>query len=230
MRWLDLGIWGGSLLLTALIAGGLHRGKVLRTRAIEEAYRGTLELMSRLIDSMEIHSGNHSRRVAESSVEMALALGLPGTEVEDVRVAALLHDIGRLDIPSEALGKAAGITPEEWNDDAGTRSTVARPVRAVGGTLRQALPMVSCHQERWDGTGRRGLQGREIPLGARIIAVTDAYDAMVTDRAYRKGRTHDEALELLREASGSQFDPLVVEVFLRLQDAEARPAVAHEAA
>jgi HD-GYP domain-containing protein (c-di-GMP phosphodiesterase class II) len=216
MPWLDLGI---CALMLATLAGLLYRRRERRTRALEEAYRGTLDLMSRLIDSAAAHSGNHSRRVAESSVEMAQALGLSATEVEDVRVAALLHDIGGLDVPAEALGKAAGLTPEEWDDVAGLALQGGRAVPAVGGTLRHALPMVTCLQERWDGTGQRALEGREIPLGARIIAVADAYDAMVTDRAYRKGRTHEEALGLLRDSSGSQFDPVVVEVFLQLHGA-----------
>jgi HD-GYP domain-containing protein (c-di-GMP phosphodiesterase class II) len=212
---------GGALLLVTILAGSLLVRSERRARALEEAYRGALEIAARLIDSLERYSENHSRRVAESAVEMALALGLTGTDVEDVRVGGLLHDLATLDIPAESLALAAGIAPEELDESGLRLHRDARPGRAPGGTLRRVIPMVACSRERWDGTGRRSLRGPEIPLGARIIAVADAYDSMVTDRAHRKGRTHEEALTALQEASGTQFDPQVVAAFLQLRGASA---------
>jgi HD-GYP domain-containing protein (c-di-GMP phosphodiesterase class II) len=207
-------LWAGSLALVSLLAAGLLVAMERRVRALERSYHGALDIMSRVIDSVERYAENHSRRVAENSMEVARALGCPETEVDDIRVAALLHDLGKLDIPAEALAAAAGLTPTELAD----AGFFGRPdPRAGRGALGLVVPMVACCQERWDGTGRRALRGREIPLGARIIAVADAYDALVTDRPYQKGRTAEEAHAALLGASGAQFDPLVVDVFLRLR-------------
>jgi len=230
MRWLDLGTWACFLILTSFLIGSLYEVKERQVRELEDAYRGILEIMSKLIDSADRYTENHSRRVAEYSVEMARTLGLSETGVEDIRVGAFLHDIGKVDISADVLGKAAGLTPEEMDEMRGHVDKGERLVRSVGGILRHVLPMVAYHHERWDGTGYKALQGEEIPLGARIIAVADAYDAIVTDRAYRKGRTREEALEILKEGSGTQFDPLVVEVFLQLHGAQGQPPAVGQAA
>jgi HD-GYP domain-containing protein (c-di-GMP phosphodiesterase class II) len=223
-------LWVGSLTVVSVFAGLLLGRIERRTDALDEAYRGTLDIMSRLIDSAERHPENHSRRVAESSVEVAHVLGCSQAEVEDVRVAALLHDLGKLDIPAEALAEAAGLAPEELDEIGLHGRRGGRTERDARGALRRVIPMVACCQERWDGTGRRSLRGPEIPLGARILAVADAYDTIVTDRAYQRGRTHEEALAALREASGTQFDPRVVEVFLALRAEPAGSLLASRAA
>lgn len=212
-------LWGGALGLISLLAGARLVAVERRARTLEEAYRGTLDIMSRLVDSVERYSENHSRRVAESSVEVAHVLDCSEAEVEDIRVAALLHHLAKLDIPAEALAEAAGLAPEELDEIGPRGRRESRTKREARGTLRSVIPIVACCQERWDGTGRRSLRGAEIPLGARIIAIADTYDAIVTDRAYQKGRTEDEALAALQEASGTQFDPRAVEVFVRLRGA-----------
>jgi HD-GYP domain-containing protein (c-di-GMP phosphodiesterase class II) len=102
-------------------------------------------------------------------------------------------------------------------------------VRSVGGILSHAIPMVTFHHERWDGTGYKGLVGENIPLGARILAIADTYDAIVTDRAYRPGRTHEEALAIIQGEAGKQFDPRLVKVFL-IAFAEAPVEIVSEAA
>ena len=207
-------LWGATLALLSLLAAGLLVAMERRTRSLQHAYHGAVDIMSRIIDSVERYAENHSRRVAENSMEVARALGCAEDEVEDIRVAALLHDLGKLDLPADALAAAAGLTPGELAD----AGFYGRPDASTGrGALRLVVPMVACCQERWDGTGRRALQGREIPLGARIIAVADAYDALVTDRPYQKARSAEEAHAALLGASGTQFDPLVVDVFLRLR-------------
>ena len=214
-------LWLFSLTTVSVLAGLLLGMLERRMGALEESYRGTLEIISRLIDSVERYAENHSRRVAELSTEMASALGRPADEIEDIRVAALLHDLGKLDLPAEALAQAARLPPG-WLDQIGPPGRHDRgPDADARGSLRRVVWLVACCRERWDGTGKRSLCGPEIPLGARILAVADAYDAVVTDRAYQKGRTHAEALEALRLASGTQFDPQVVEVFLRLRAAPA---------
>ena len=230
MRWLDLSTWACFLVLTSYLVGSLYEVRQRQVRELKDAYRGILEIMSRLIDSVDRYTENHSRRVAEYSVEVARTLGLSETEVEDIRVGAFLHDIGKVDVSAEVLGKAAGLTPEEMDEMRGHVDKGERLVRSVGGILRHVLPMVAYHHERWDGTGYKAFQGEEIPLGARIIAVADTYDAIVTDRAYRKGRSPAQAIEILQEASGTQFDPLVVEVFVRLRGGPAQTPALDEAA
>jgi len=218
MRWLDLGTWACFLVLTAYLVGSLYEEKEQQFRDIQQAYQGILELMSKFIDSVDRYTENHSRRVATFAVEMARSLGLPEHEVENIRVGAYLHDIGKVDISTDVLRKAAGLTPEEMDEMRRHVDVGERMVRSMGGILKHVIPMVAYHHERWDGTGYKGLKGEEIPLGARLIAVADTYDAIVMDRAYRKGRTPQQAIKIIREASGSQFDPMVVELFVQLYD------------
>jgi putative nucleotidyltransferase with HDIG domain len=216
MRWLDLTTWGCFLVLTSYAVGSLYEKKESQLQEIRDAYQGILQIMAKFIDSVDRYTENHSRRVADYAVEVARALGLPEHEVEDIRVGAFLHDVGKVDISAEVLRKAAGLTAEEMDE---MRLHVDRGenlVRSMGGILKHVIPMVAYHHERWDGTGYKGLKGEEIPIGARIIAVADTYDAIVTDRAYRKGRTPRQALRILADASGTQFDPRVIDVFMKL--------------
>lgn len=218
MRWLDLGTWGCFLVLTAFVVGSLYEERERQYGDLQQAYQGILELLSKFIDSVDRYTENHSRRVATFAVEMARAIGLSETEVENIRVGAYLHDIGKVDISVDVLRKAAGLTPEEMDEMKRHVDVGERMVRSMGGILKHVIPMVAYHHERWDGTGYKGLQGEDIPLGARIIAVADTYDAIVMDRAYRKGRTPHQAIKIIRDASGTQFDPMVVEVFLQLYE------------
>jgi HD-GYP domain-containing protein (c-di-GMP phosphodiesterase class II) len=126
------------------------------------------------------------------------------------------------------LRKAAGLTDDEMVEMRRHVDKGETMVRSMGGILKHVIPMVAYHHERWDGTGYKGLKGDEIPLGARIIAVADTYDAIVIDRAYRKGRTHAEAVKIIRDESGTQFDPAVVAVFLQLYAADAGEPAADE--
>jgi putative nucleotidyltransferase with HDIG domain len=167
------------------------------------------------------YTENHSRRVADIAVAIARAMRLPADEVENIRVGALLHDIGKIDVSADLLRKASVLTPDEHREMRCHVESGERLVRSMGGILKHVLPMVGYHHERWDGTGYKGLVGENIPLGARIIAVADTYDAIVSDRAYRDGRSHDEAVQVIASEAGRQFDPRVVAAFLSL-DAEPR--------
>ncbi len=223
MRWLDLGTWGGFLILTSYVVGSLSETKEQQLREIRDAYRGIIEIMAKLIDSVDKYTEDHSRRVADYAVEIARAMGLREDLVEDIRVGAFLHDIGKVEISTEVLRKAAGLTGDEYVEMKRHVDHGARLVRTMGGILKHIVPMVAYHHERWDGTGYKGYRGEDIPLGARIIAVADTYDAIATDRAYRSRRTHAQAVQVIREASGTQFDPEVVAAFLALyaQDEDA---------
>ncbi len=214
LRWLDLGTWGCFLILTSYVVGSLYDVKEAQIREIQNAYAGVLGIMAKFIDSVDQYTENHSHRVAEYSVMIAQTMKLSEVEIEDIRVGAYLHDIGKVDVSIEVLRKAAGLSPEEYAAMQRHVDCGEQLVRSVGGILRHVLPMVAYHHERFDGTGYKGLVGENIPLGARIVAVADTYDAIVTRRAYRDGRSHEEALEIIRNESGQQFDPRVVEAFL----------------
>jgi putative nucleotidyltransferase with HDIG domain len=221
MRWVDLVVWAGFLYLTAYGVATLAARDRRRLAELDAAYRGVIEIMAKFIDSVDRSTEDHSQRVAERAVEVARALGLPEPDVETVRVAACLHDIGKVEVSAHVLRKAASLTPDEHAEmrrhvDYGTAM-----LERVGGLLTHVVPIVLYHHDRWDGRGYKGLAGERIPLGARIIAVCDTYDAIVADRPYRDGREHAEAIAILREQSGSQFDPAVVDAFLSLYDAGA---------
>jgi len=217
-RWLDLGTWGGCLLLTSFVVGSLYDVKEAQLRELQDAYHGVIEIMSKLIDSVDRYTEHHSGRVAEHAMSIARGLGLSEAEVEDVRVGAILHDIGKVDVSMDVLRKAAGLTAEEYAEMQTHVDKGAHLVRSVGGILRHVIPMIAYHHERWDGAGYKGLAGEAIPIGAGIIAVADTYDAIVNDRAYRRARTHAQALVIIREESGRQFDPRVVDAFLTAFD------------
>ncbi len=216
MRWTDLALWAGFLFLTATVVAMLARRDARQLRQMEAVYRGVLEIMAKFIDSIDRSTDNHSRRVAERSIEVARRMGLPDADVETLRVAAYLHDIGKVEVSAELLHKAAQLTQAEREEMERHVEYGSRLVARLGGLLEDVVPLVLYHHERWDGGGYKGLAGGAIPLGARIIAVCDTYDAIVADRPYRAGASHAQAVAILRAESGAQFDPAVVTAFLAL--------------
>jgi HD-GYP domain-containing protein (c-di-GMP phosphodiesterase class II) len=148
------------------------------------------------------------------AVKIGQQMGLNDDRLEDIRAAALLHDIGKLDISRELLYKAARLTADEYEEVKTHVSRGARMLEPVGGSLRRVLPIVLSHHDSWDGSGYNPQKGTEIPLEARILAVADTYDAMTSDRPYRKGIVPHEAVELIEKKAGSQYDPSVVEAFV----------------
>jgi putative nucleotidyltransferase with HDIG domain len=149
-------------------------------------------------------------------VALAQAMLLPRQEVENIRLGSILHDVGKIGIPDAILNKPSKLTDEEYETIKQHAQIGARIVQSVG-ALQGVVPIVRHHQERFDGKGYPdGLMGEEIPIGARIIAVVDAYGAMTEDRVYRKALGHDKALSELRRNAGAQFDPQVVSTFIRI--------------
>ena len=144
-------------------------------------------------------------------------------EVQDgLEFAALLHDVGKIAVPDAILRKPGPLTPEEW-DVMHRHPYYSRQIVAPVEPLRRLTPWIYHHHERWDGTGYPdGLKGEAIPLAARIIAVADVWDALRSDRPYRKAWPEEKAWEHIREQAGKHFDPQVVEVFLRMQGNEGR--------
>ncbi len=214
----DIGLWACFLLLTAMVVGTLYEAKELVLRDLRDAYEGILEILAKYIDAVDSYTQDHSVRVSELGASLAGEIGLSQREVENIRVAGLLHDVGKIDVSLEVLTKASRLTPEEWEQMKRHTTQGASLLSPVGGLLRQVVPIVMFHHERWDGTGYHGLAGDDIPVGARVLAVADAYDSMVTDRPYRAGRTPLEACVEIERYVGTQFDPSVVKAFVHLSE------------
>ncbi len=185
------------------------------------AYESTLEGWSRALELRDQETQGHTVRVTEATVRLAREAGINGDELVHVRRGALLHDIGKMAIPDAVLLKPGPLDDTEW------RVMRRHPAYAFEllshiAYLRPALDIPYCHHERWDGSGYpRGLKGIEIPLAARIFSVVDTWDALAHDRPYRKAWTDERVFDHVRAASGSQFDPGVVETFLVMNAAPA---------
>ena len=161
-------------------------------------------------------AGRPSNLIAEASMAMARAAGLPEREVDRIRVASLLHDLGKLAIPDEILSKPGELVEPEWRIVA-EHPKIGQVVLEQAGALRDAATIVLHHHEWYDGRGYpHGLRGEEIPVGARIVAIADAYEAMVAGRPYRQAVSHDEALSRASSSRRIQFDPQLVNQFLEL--------------
>ncbi len=200
----------------------------LRVKELEEelhAQRTSLLCaFNQLLDLKDLNTGVHSTRLAEWAVRVAQELGVAQHQFQDIEVAALLHDIGKVGVPDAILQKPGKLTAEEY--------ALMKRHPEYGWAVLRLLPglkstgvLVLHHHESFDGCGYpAGLKETEIPLGARIVSVIDAFDAMVSSRPYRAGLRLDEAIRRLILASGTQFDPVVVQCFLHIARAE-MPAV-----
>jgi putative nucleotidyltransferase with HDIG domain len=206
--------WGGFLILSSIAVGTLYEQSERRMKDLKNAYIGILEILSKYLESTDRYTKGHSVRVSELAMEIGIAMELPRTEVENVRVAGLLHDIGKVEISGEILRKAAQLTTEER--DLVDEHTVkgAYLLTSVGSVLKEVVPIVVAHHKYFtDAIGETEKKAAEVPLGARIISVADAFDAMTSDRPYRKGMSPWEAMEEIIKNAGKQFDPVVVEAF-----------------
>jgi diguanylate cyclase (GGDEF)-like protein len=171
------------------------------------------EALASVLAPQPNHRGRPSDMIASLATGMALELGLPREEIERIRIASLLHDLGKLAVPSEILDKPTSLSDGEWQA-IGEHPRIGQVILEQASSLREAIPVVLHHHERYNGGGYpHGLKGNEIPLGARIVAVADAYHAMVHDRPYKSAQTHEQALAELRLHAGTQFDPDVVDLF-----------------
>jgi HD-GYP domain-containing protein (c-di-GMP phosphodiesterase class II) len=180
------------------------------------AYETTLRGWVDALDMRDHETESHTRRVTELSLQLALRMGIKDSEVVNFERGALLHDIGKVGISDTILNKPGPLTDEEW--------VIMRqhPLNAFqllskSKYLIPALDIPYCHHEKWDGSGYpRGLKGEAIPLAARIFAVVDVWDALTSDRPYRKAWSQKKALDHIQEQSGKHFDPKVVSAFMAL--------------
>jgi HD-GYP domain-containing protein (c-di-GMP phosphodiesterase class II) len=185
---------------------------------LEDTYRTTLEALGSALDTRDVGTEAHSRRVHGYALAIADKYGVPQAKMRDLAHGVLLHDIGKIGIPDSILLKPGPLTPEEWkvmrtHPEIGKRLIEGIPF------LRGAVPIVYSHHEKWDGSGYpRALSGENIPLGARIFAVVDAFDAMTADRPYSKAIPFEAAFTEIKRCAGTHFDPAVVEAFMRVPE------------
>jgi cyclic di-GMP phosphodiesterase len=194
------------------------RDLTLAYQELEDTYRTTLEALGSALDTRDVGTEAHSRRVHGYALAIADKYGVPQENMRDLAHGVLLHDIGKIGIPDSILLKPGPLTPEEWkvmrtHPEIGKRLIEGIPF------LRGAVPIVYSHHEKWDGSGYpRALSGDDIPLGARIFAVVDAFDAMTADRPYSKAIPFEAAFSEIKRCAGTHFDPAVVEAFMRVPE------------
>ncbi len=211
-KWFDIAVWGGTLLVMAYAMGTLYDNMQAKVRELRETYNGLLVILRQFI-SKDQYTQNHSYRVSIYASKIAVEMGLDQERIEDVRAASLLHDIGKLDISRDLLYKASRLTGDETEE---MRKHVAKGgeiLQPVGGALSRIIPIILAHHDKFDGSGYNPARGEEIPLGSRIITVADVYDALTSDRPYRKAITPFEAKEIILKGTGTEFDPAVVRAF-----------------
>lgn len=207
--------------VAATAAMAIENTKLHQT--ILEAYKSTITTLAAAIDAKDPYTRGHSQRVMEYALLGGMSLSLPAEDMETLEYASILHDIGKISIDTRILNKPDSLTPSEWN--------MIREHPTIGANLLKEIPflekaseLVLYHHERYDGEGYpTGLKGEEIPMGARLIAVADAFDTMTTDRSYRPALTVEYSISELYGCSGTQFCPKAVEAFvssLHLQDKE----------
>lgn len=189
-----------------------------RTAQLEEARLEILERLALAAEYRDDATGEHTQRVGRKSAELALALGLPPEDVEDIRRAAPLHDIGKIAMPDSILLKQGSLTDAEMET---VKEHPAVGASILSGSrfpmLLMAEEIALSHHENWDGNGYpSGLSGEEIPLSARIVSIVDVFDSLSHARPYKRAWTEEEALDEIERLAGTKFDPGVAEVFLRL--------------
>jgi putative nucleotidyltransferase with HDIG domain len=211
------------------LASSYNRAAISVRKARESLQAAYVEFVGSLanaLDARDRYTSGHSERVSQLASATAAALALDSGQVERVRTGALLHDIGKIGVADNVLQKPGRLTDGEWALIKEHPVIGRRILEGVQG-LAPYLEAVELHHENWDGSGYpKGQSGEETPIDARIIHVSDAYDAMTTDRSYRRGLTHVRAIEILCENSGKQFDPRIVDVFVNLppEILDGRPA------
>jgi putative nucleotidyltransferase with HDIG domain len=183
---------------------------------LEHSYDITLEALGDALDLKDSETEGHSKRVTAYTIALARAMGISPAEIKVIARGAFLHDIGKMAIPDEILRKPSSLTPEEQEVMREHCTRGFHILRKIP-FLSEASEIVFSHQEHFDGTGYpTGLRGGEIPIGARIFAIADTLDAITSDRPYRRASSFDAARQEILRCSGTQFDPSVVEVFLKI--------------
>lgn len=176
--------------------------------------------MINTLEARDSYTRGHTDRVTEYTLEIARRMDFSEQDLRTLRIAGQIHDIGKIGVPDATLNKPGRLTDEEY-EIIKTHMTIGPKLVEGLDFLKEATPIAFAHHERWDGKGYpHGLAGEDIPLGGRVMAVADAYDAMTSARPYRKGMPQEKAMQILREGAGSQWDAHIVEVFLKILDGD----------
>lgn len=235
MKVITLTLSGGLLVLFLMLIGILYRTSrtLLRQneelveqkseieasyKKLDDSYRDTVIALSNAVDARDPYTAGHSARVTRISLLLSRELNMAEEDSRILEYAALFHDIGKLGVPDHILNKNGRLTDEEYES---IRRHPDLGVSILGRVdfLSGALPIIRHHHERFDGNGYpSGIRGEQIPLGARIIAIADTYDAMTSDRPYRKGVSHDLAVQEILKNRGIQFDGKLVDAFMKISD------------
>lgn len=210
--WPKMQMFSAVLVLLPLFVA---RWALEQTRAQQQAHAATLAALCQAVETKDYYTRGHSERVSKGSVMIANEIGMRADRIEAIRYAGMLHDVGKLGVPTKVLQKPTPLTEEEF------AAIQLHPMRGLEivreiGFLDEALAGIMHHHEKMSGRGYpMGLAGDEIPEFARVISVADAFDAMTSDRSYRGARSVDEAIAELRRCAGSDFDPVMVDAFVR---------------
>jgi len=217
MVYVSIGIWGIILFFFPLILA--RRSFELYTK-MRKVYLDTIRALAAAIDAKDPYTKGHSERVAETSVALAQELNLSDRDIENVEYTALLHDIGKIGIADSILGKDSNLTDKEF-DKIKEHTIIGAKIIEPVDFLKNSYEAIYHHHEKYNGKGYPdGIKEKNIPLSARIIAVADAYDAMGSDRPYRKKLNKDKILKELKDQSGKQFDPEIVKTLLLVLNRE----------
>lgn len=184
----------------------------------KKIYHDIIESLVAALEAKDLYTRGHSDRVADMSYEVAKGLGISGSELEEIHMAAHLHDIGKIGVPDNVLNKNGKLAPHEW-EYMKMHPVIGYKILSKSKRLKAISEIVLYHHERWDGKGYPGgISQADIPIGSRIIAVCDAIDAMTSDRPYRKAMSFETCLNELNINKGIMFDPVVVDYILNNED------------
>ncbi len=188
---------------------------------LQRTYAGTMHALSALLDARDASTQGHSQRVVQYTLAIAHALGITNREqLQIIHYGALLHDVGKIGVPDAVLRKPTSLTAEEWIEMRKHPEIGYQMLKNID-FLQTALPIVRYHHERWDGSGYpHGLAGEAIPLEARIFAIADSFDALRSERPYKRGLSHEQAVARLAADRGTHFDPVVMDAFLQIPEEE----------
>jgi len=226
LLWAELSTWAGILILTAYLISTLRLRIEAALDSLERAYIGVLSILSKFIQTIDADTEAHCVRVSAWGVSIAKELQMDRATIEKVRIAGLLHDVGKVEVSVEILRKAAALSGDERQSIREHAARGAEMIRPIGGILADIADAIESHHENYDGTGYKGLKGEEIPLVARLIAVADVFDALLSDRPYRKSMGIFSALDNLVVSSGTRFDPNIVNALQRIINRGGEEAVA----
>jgi putative nucleotidyltransferase with HDIG domain len=216
----------GLLVLYLLLFGVVRAGSntikrqqeqlVGYTRDLEQSYTETIGSLAAAVDARDSTTEQHSKRVTEMAVNLGRWIGMSSDELRDLERGALLHDVGKIGVSDRVLNKPGKLNEAEWAEMR-QHPVIGHEMLHNVSFLQAALPVVRHHHERWDGKGYPDrLRGEWIPRSARLFAVIDVYDALTSDRPYRAAMRSDQAMAVLREGSGSHFDPYMVDAFEKM--------------